>query len=112
MKIIRDNNWKTPIGFYKYSEEGRDIKLNKIKKEEKYLELKRRECSREKEKGKAILFSTHILSEVEYISDRIVIIEKGKKVDELTSQDLKSRHGGKNIMSAFRETLIQHKKAA
>ena len=49
MKIIRDNNWKTPIGFYKYSEEGRDIKLNKIKKEEKYLELKRRECSREKE---------------------------------------------------------------
>lgn len=67
---------------------------------------------REKERGKAILFSTHILSEVEYISDRIVIIEKGRKVDELTSQDLKDRHGGQNIMSAFRETLLQHKKAA
>lgn len=41
-----------------------------------------------KSKGKAVLFSSHILSEVENLADRIVIIHKGKIIKELSSQDV------------------------
>jgi sodium transport system ATP-binding protein len=59
----------------------------------------------EKKKGKAIIFSTHILSEVEYISDRILMIEKGKLVKETNCQDLIKENNSSNVTEAFYQAL-------
>jgi sodium transport system ATP-binding protein len=56
---------------------------------------------KEKENGKAIIFSTHILSEVEYISDRILMIERGKLVKETDYKSLISDSQSENITDAF-----------
>lgn len=66
----------------------------------------------EKDKGKAIIFSTHILSEVEYISDRILMIEGGKLVKETTYQDLILESGADNLTDAFYQALVEEKKRA
>lgn len=66
----------------------------------------------EKERGKAVLFSTHILSEVEYISDRILMIKKGSLVSETTYQELISSTGAKNLTDAFYQVLKNEPKAA
>lgn len=59
----------------------------------------------EKERGKAIIFSTHILSEVEYLSDRILMIEKGKLVKETDYRELIRSSNSKNITEAFYKAL-------
>lgn len=59
----------------------------------------------EKQKGKAIIFSTHILSEVEYISDRILMIEKGKLVKETNCKDLVAENNSNNVTEAFYQAL-------
>ena len=56
---------------------------------------------REKERGKAILFSSHILSEAEYIADRIGIIAEGKLLTEGTSSELCQRYDSDNLSDAF-----------
>jgi len=43
-----------------------------------------------KNEGKAVLFSSHILSEVENIADRVVFIHKGKIVDIKRMEELKN----------------------
>jgi len=43
-------------------------------------------------KGTTVIFSTHILSDVENICDYIIIIEKGKIVEQDTLEGLKSRY--------------------
>ncbi len=47
-----------------------------------------------KKKGKAVLFSSHILSEVENIADRVVFIHRGKIIANLTINEIRSRAGG------------------
>jgi sodium transport system ATP-binding protein len=66
----------------------------------------------EKERGKAIIFSTHILSEVEYLSDRILMIERGKLVKETNYRDLIEESNSKNITEAFYKALVEEQKAA
>lgn len=67
---------------------------------------------KEKERGKAVLFSTHILSEVEYISDRILMIKKGCLVSETTYHDLITSTGANNLTDAFYQALKDDPKAA
>ncbi len=43
-----------------------------------------------KKQGKAVLFSSHILSEVEALADRVVFIHKGRIINILTMQEIKS----------------------
>jgi ABC-2 type transport system ATP-binding protein len=38
--------------------------------------------------GRTVLFSSHVLTEVEFVADRIVIIDRGKVVREGTAEDL------------------------
>ncbi|MFD2523656.1 gliding motility-associated ABC transporter ATP-binding subunit GldA [Emticicia soli] len=52
-------------------------------------------------KDKTVIFSTHIMQEVEAICDRVVIINQGKIVADSTLSDLKK--GGKAIEEVFRE---------
>ncbi len=51
--------------------------------------------------GRAILFSTHIMSEAEYLCDRITLIHEGRAVDEGPLPDLLARSGTKNLTDAF-----------
>ena len=59
----------------------------------------------EKEKGKAIIFSTHILSEVEYLSDRILLIEKGSLLKKTTYSELIKDYKAQNLTEAFYKVL-------
>ncbi len=57
---------------------------------------------KERAKGRAILFSTHIMSEAEYLCDRIALIHEGRIVDEGEVSALCARAGGaKNLTDAF-----------
>ena len=53
----------------------------------------------EKKRGKTILLSSHIFSEVEALCDRIAIIKDGRLVSTLDSADVK--HGLKNIFTVY-----------
>ena len=51
--------------------------------------------------GRAVLFSTHIMGEAEYLCDRIVLIHQGRVVDAGPLADLLVRSGRKNLTDAF-----------
>jgi sodium transport system ATP-binding protein len=56
---------------------------------------------KERARGRAILFSTHIMSEAEYLCDRIVLLHQGRAVDTGTLAELLERSGQKNHTDAF-----------
>ena len=45
-----------------------------------------------KQQGRTVIFSSHVLSEIEDVCDRVVVMKKGKIVRDLDMADLKSRH--------------------
>jgi len=55
----------------------------------------------QKSAGKAILLSTHIMSEAEYLCDRIALIHRGRIVDQGSLDELLTRAGQKNLTDAF-----------
>lgn len=61
-----------------------------------------RELIRSLGKNKTVLFSTHILQEVEAICDRVIIISKGKLAANGTLQELKANHEGKTLEEIFK----------
>jgi ABC-2 type transport system ATP-binding protein len=64
-----------------------------------------RDVIRQLGKDKTILFSSHILQEVEALCDRVVIINKGKLVADSQLSLLRNQNAGVNtIRVAFRET--------
>jgi len=52
-------------------------------------------------RGRAILFSTHIMSEAEYLCDRIALLHQGKIIDSGSPRDLLARTGAPNLTDAF-----------
>jgi len=56
---------------------------------------------KERENGKSILYSTHIMAEVEEIADRIAIIHKGNIVTSGTLQELQEKYGEKKLEKIF-----------
>ena len=57
---------------------------------------------KERSAGRAVLFSTHIMSEAEYLCDRIAFIHEGRVVDVGDVPALCARAGGaKNLTDAF-----------
>jgi sodium transport system ATP-binding protein len=56
---------------------------------------------RERAAGRAILLSTHILSEAEYLCDRVALLLGGKIVDQGPVKDLLERAGCANLTDAF-----------
>lgn len=54
-----------------------------------------------KEDNKAILFSSHSMEEVERLCDRIVIIHKGRILEEGTVKDLKEKYHMDNMEDIF-----------
>jgi len=57
-----------------------------------------RDC---RDRGKTVIYSTHIMREVEKLCDRIGIIHKGRIVSEGTLEELIGRHGGPDLEEAF-----------
>ncbi len=61
-----------------------------------------RELIRQQGKNKTVLFSTHILQEVEAICDRVLIINKGEIVADDSLSNLKQGSGAKKLEDIFR----------
>jgi sodium transport system ATP-binding protein len=57
-----------------------------------------REC---RERGKTVIFSTHVMSEVEKLCDHIGIIHGGKLLAEGTLPDLRARYALQNLEDIF-----------
>lgn len=55
----------------------------------------------EKHAGRAIIFSTHIMSEAEYLCDRIVLLHEGQIVDQGSLPELLERSGCANLTDTF-----------
>jgi ABC-2 type transport system ATP-binding protein len=60
-----------------------------------------REVIRQEGKNKTVLFSSHIMQEVEALCDRVIIISKGNLVANSSLRELKSK--GKELETIFRE---------
>ena len=52
-------------------------------------------------KGRAVVYSTHVMSEVEELCDRASIIYQGRKIAEDSVEGLKSSNGSNSIEEAF-----------
>ncbi|MFZ0213256.1 MAG: ATP-binding cassette domain-containing protein [Candidatus Acidiferrales bacterium] len=59
-----------------------------------------RQC---RDKGKTVIFSTHVMSEVEKLCDRIGIIHNGKMQTEGTLEEMRQRHGKTDLEEIFVE---------
>ncbi len=55
----------------------------------------------ERAAGRAVLFSTHIMGEAEYLCDRIVLLHAGRVVDQGTLPELLERSGCANLTDTF-----------
>ncbi|MFA6961063.1 MAG: ATP-binding cassette domain-containing protein [Opitutaceae bacterium] len=57
-----------------------------------------RQC---RERGKTVIYSTHIMSEVEKLCDRVGIIHGGRLLAEGTLDELRERHGERDLEEIF-----------
>jgi len=64
-----------------------------------------REVIRRLGQEKTILFSTHILQEVEAICDRVIIINKGQLIADNSLADLQSKHSKPLIKVQFKQSI-------
>jgi sodium transport system ATP-binding protein len=56
---------------------------------------------RARDAGRAVLLSTHIMGEAEYLCDRIDLIHRGRIVDSGPLEALLQRSGRSNLTDAF-----------
>lgn len=54
-----------------------------------------------KEESKAIIFSSHSMQEVEKLCDRVIIINKGKIIENIRIQDLKEKYKNNDLEEVF-----------
>ncbi len=59
-----------------------------------------------RDQGKCIIYSTHIMREVERLCDRVAIIYKGKVIDTGTLEDLADRHQQNDFEELFFQLLM------
>ena len=62
---------------------------------------------RERATGRAVLLSTHIMSEAEYLCDRIYLLHEGRITDEGTQGEILARAGCANLTEAFLQRARQ-----
>ena len=55
----------------------------------------------EKERGKAVIYSTHYMEEAQYLCDRIYMIYKGKIMAKGTPQELMEQTNTTNLREVF-----------
>jgi ABC-2 type transport system ATP-binding protein len=67
-----------------------------------------REVIRQQGENKTVLFSTHILQEVEAICDRVIIINKGEIVADDKLSELQKNKTQETVIVEFRETVDEN----
>ncbi len=55
--------------------------------------------------GLSVLLSSHNMLEIEFLSDRVALIDKGRILDSGTSQELKDKYQAVNLEVVFRSAL-------
>lgn len=70
--------------------------------------LEIREVIRQLGKEKTILFSSHILQEVEALCSRVVVINKGELVADSPLKDLLQKQSSLELMVRFKENIEHH----
>ncbi|MFK8112353.1 MAG: ATP-binding cassette domain-containing protein [Rubripirellula sp.] len=63
-----------------------------------------------RESGKCLIFSTHIMSEVERLCDRIAIMHHGRILDTGTLPELRDRHDEHDFEELFFRLLSEHER--
>jgi sodium transport system ATP-binding protein len=63
-----------------------------------------------RDQGKCIIYSTHIMREVERLCDRVAIVYKGQILDTGTLEDLADRHQQNDFEELFFQLLMQDEK--
>jgi sodium transport system ATP-binding protein len=56
---------------------------------------------REKTAGRAVLFSTHIMGEAEYLCDRIYLLHQGRVIDHGSLEEILERSACRNLTDSF-----------
>lgn len=54
-----------------------------------------------KKTGTTILYTTHYMEEIEEIADRVIIVDKGRKIEEGTVKELLEKYNQKTLESVF-----------
>lgn len=65
------------------------------------MQLFKEEILKLKDSGTTVLFSSHIIEHVEYLSTNVLIINEGEKVLNGTLSDIKKKHGNKTIFLRY-----------
>jgi sodium transport system ATP-binding protein len=73
--------------------------------DEPTLGLDIREC---RDRGKTVIFSTHVMREVEKLCDIVGIIQGGKLLAEGTLEQLRQRHGENDLEELFVKIVAPH----
>ncbi|MCR5148495.1 MAG: ATP-binding cassette domain-containing protein [Eubacterium sp.] len=63
----------------------------------------------EKDRGRTVIYSTHYMEEAEYLCDRIVMINRGHIITDLTPEELKKETGTTNMRDAFNAIVEREK---
>ncbi len=61
-----------------------------------------------RDQGKCIVFSTHIMREVEKLCDRVAIIHKGRILTSGTMAELEQQHGESDMEELFFDLISRH----
>ena len=64
-----------------------------------------------REQGKCIIFSTHIMREVEKLCDRIAIIHRGRILAMGTKEELEEQHHEQDVEELFFDLITEHDRA-
>jgi sodium transport system ATP-binding protein len=64
-----------------------------------------------KEQGKCILFSTHIMREVERLCDRVAIMHRGQVLDSGSLPELADRHGSSDFEELFYQLIMNRERS-
>lgn len=62
----------------------------------------------EKEKGKLIIITSHIVNEVQELADRVILLLEGQIYVDSTVEELKSRTGGSSLNKAIANIMLEH----
>jgi ABC-2 type transport system ATP-binding protein len=55
--------------------------------------------------GTSVLLSSHNMLEIEFLSDRVALIDEGRILDAGSPAELKAKHDAKNLEEVFRSSL-------
>lgn len=61
-----------------------------------------------RERGKCVIFSTHIMREAEKLCDRVVILHRGRTLAEGTIEELRDTYGQDDLEELFFQLIMQH----